>query len=561
MLKSFLRLLLAVSRLFHAPGLPAAESAASPPYDYLLINGRLVDGTGNPWRKVDVAVRGDRIAAIGDLKGQPAAHTLDCSGLVISPGFIDMLGNSDAALLEDPRGLSKLYQGITSETSGEGGSIAPRKTPFVSSRPNSPKYDFTTLDGYFQALDKAKPALNLGSYVGAGGLRSMVIGRANRPATPDEMAQMKAYIEQAMKDGAVGLSSALEYTPGTFASTEEIIELAKVAAKYGGIYSSHIRNEGDDVLRAVDEAIRIGRETPIPVEIFHLKVMGRENWGEMKEIVAKVEKARSEGVDVTADMYPYTAARTGLGACLPPYILEQGGQKLAETLKDPAVREKLKRDLAGRPKDWENLYGETGPEGVYLESLPAPSMKRYEGRTLAQVAKERKQDPVDALLDILAETRGGGGAFYFAISEDDLRTAIQQPWVSFSQDAYARDLTKGPVHPRAYGTFARVLARYVREDKVLTLENAVRKMSSLAAQRVGFTDRGLVKPGFYADLAVFDPDKIMDLANFKLPSQFAVGMRYVFVNGVLELDRGKPTDQRGGRALRGPGYLHFQGEN
>jgi N-acyl-D-aspartate/D-glutamate deacylase len=234
--------------------------------------------------------------------------------------------------------------------------------------------------------------------------------------------------------------------------------------------------------------------------------------------------------------------------------LEQGGEKLAETLKDPAVRQKLKQELAGRPKDWENLYGETGPEGIYLESLSVPSMKKYEGMMLSQVAKERDQDPVDALLDILAETRGGGGAFYFAISEDDIRTAIRQPWVSFDQDAYARDLTRGPVHPRAYGTFARVLARYVRQDKVLTLENAVRKMSSLAAQRVGFVNRGLVKPGFFADLAVFDPDKILDRADFRLPSQFAVGMQYVFVNGVLELDHGKPTDQRGGRALRGPGY-------
>lgn len=533
----------------------AADPTAAPPYDVLLINGRVVDGTGNPWRRADVAIRGDRIAAVGHLEGQPAKRTLDCAGLVISPGFIDMLGHSESALLADPRALSKIYQGITSEITGEGGSIAPRMNdPNTPPRSDGVKYDFTTLDGYFKRLEAVKPAINLGTYIGSGGLRRMVVGRENRPATPAEMAKMKTLLEAAMKDGAMGLSSALEYAPGAFAPTEELIELAKVAAAYGGIYASHIRNEGDDLLRAVDEAIRIGREAKIPVEIFHLKVMGKLNWGKMKEVVARIEAARANGVDVTADVYPYLAARTGLGATLPPRMYVFAGEALAEKLRDPAVRAELKKELAGRPKDWENLYGETGPEGIFLESLPVASLKQYERKTLAQVAQERKQDPMDALLDLLAETRGGGGAFYFAMSEEDLRTAIRQPWVSFGQDAGARNLTSTGAHPRAFGTFARVLAQYVRKEKVLTLEEAIRKMTSLAANRVGLTERGIVRPGFYADLAVFDPETVQDRATFLAPAQFATGMRYVFVNGVMELEEGKATERRGGRPLRGPGW-------
>ncbi|MBW3622528.1 MAG: D-aminoacylase [Armatimonadetes bacterium] len=538
--------------------LPTALSAPAPnpgPYDILLIKGRLIDGTGNPWRRADVAIRGDRIVAVGALEGQPSRRVIDASGLVVAPGFIDMLGHSETALLADPRALSKIYQGITSEITGEGGSIAPRvNEPDAPPRSDGLKLDFTTLDGYFRRLEAAKPAINLGTYVGAGALRRMVIGRENRPATPAEMAKMKAYVEEAMKDGAMGLSTALEYAPGAFASTEEIIELARVASKHGGIYASHIRNEGDDLLRSIDEAIRIGREAEIPVEIFHLKVMGRLNWGKMKEAVARIERARENGVDVAADIYPYLAARTGLGATLPPWIFEVSGEALAEKLRDPATRARLKKELAGRPTDWENLYGETGPEGIFIESLPVASLKGYERKTLAQIAAERKQDPMDALLDLLAETKGGGGAFYFAMSEEDLRLAMRQPWVSFGQDAGARNLTAVGTHPRAFGTFARVLGHYVRREGVLTLEEAIRKMTSLPAGRVGLVDRGIVRPGLYADLAVFDPKTIQDRATFLAPAQYAVGMRYVFVNGALELENGKPTDRRGGRPLRGPGY-------
>jgi dihydroorotase/N-acyl-D-amino-acid deacylase len=487
----------------------------------------------------------------------PNAHAkriVDCSGLVIAPGFIDMLGHSEMDLLADPRALSKLYQGITSEITGEGGSVAPRiHRPNDKPRSGGVKEDWTTLDGYFKRLEAVKPALNLGTYVGAGGLRSMIVGSENRPATSDELKKMEALVGQAMDQGAMGVSTALEYPPGAFAPTEELIELSKVAALRGGIYASHIRNEGDDVLRAVDEILRIGREAHIPVEIFHIKIMGKDNWGLMKEVVSKVEKARAEGVDATADMYPYVAARTGLGACLPPQIFSDVGEAIEKNLQDPAVRENLKQELSGKPKDWENLYGESGPEGILFESLPNLALKKYEGMTLAQAAKERGQEPLDALLDILSATRGGGSAYYFAMSEDDLRTALIQPWVSFGQDAHARSKIEN-AHPRAYGTFARVLANYVRKEGLLSLEAAIRKMTSLAAQRVSLKDRGLLKPGFFADVAVFDLKTIQDRASFGTPAQFATGMRYVFVNGVLELDGGAPTRQRGGRPLRGPGY-------
>ncbi|HSE49298.1 MAG TPA: amidohydrolase family protein [Terriglobales bacterium] len=537
----------------------------TPQYDVLIRNGKVVDGSGNPWFYADVGVVGDRIVFLGRADANVTAkRTIDAKGLVVAPGFIDMLGQSETSVLIDPRVESKVTQGITTEITGEGESIAPQNDFTISEARDFLEHykltvDWRTLDEYFQRLEKQGSGVNIGTYVGATQVREMVLGKENRAPTEEEMKQMVEYVENAMTDGALGLSTSLIYAPASYASTAELITLARAAAKHGGIYSSHIRNEGDTELQALDEAFRIGREAGLPVEIWHFKLSGKQNWGGMKRIIAKVEEARASGLDVTADQYPYVAAATSLGATVPPSFHAGGQEAFVARLKDPKVRAQIRQELTGPEGQDENMWrGTGGPDGIMVVSTLNPELKKFEGQTVAQIAKAWNKDPLDALMDFVIADRDNTGAVYFSMSEDDVRLAMQQPWVAVDTD-YSGQSTTGPLsesksHPRAWGTFPRILGKYVREEKVLRLEDAIRKMTSLAAQRVKLVDRGMLKPDYFADITIFDPDTVIDVATFEDPNRPAKGIAYVLVNGVLELDQGKLTGKLGGRPLRGPAY-------
>jgi dihydroorotase/N-acyl-D-amino-acid deacylase len=483
-----------------------------------------------------------------------------------------MLGQSEAALLIDPRAQSKIFQGVTTEVTGEGGSIAPlndyilkEQQPFLDHF--HLKADWRTLGEYFARLDRDRPTINLATYVGAAQVRQYVLHDENRAPTAAELDQMRALVAEAMRDGAVGLSTALIYAPGTYAKTEEIVELAKVAASYGGVYATHMRNEGDAEMEAVDEAIRIGREANIPVEIFHLKVAGRQNWGKMPAVLAKIEAARAEGIDVTADQYPYIAGATSLGASIPPWAHEGGTAKFVERLRDPATRERIKREIRAHEPGWDDFYVHVGGgEGILVASVLDRSLAKYEGKRVSEVAKMMgKADELDALMDLVVADNGQTGAIYFLMNEDEVKLAMQRPWVSVGSDhqAVAVDgpLAEGRAHPRGYGTFPRILGHYVRDEGVLTLEQAIRKMTSLAANRVHLAERGLLKSGFFADVVVFDPVEIRDVATYEDPNRLSTGVRYVVVNGQFALDDGRQTAARPGRALRGPGASHESHES
>jgi dihydroorotase/N-acyl-D-amino-acid deacylase len=535
---------------------PAAAPAVTG-CDLLFAGGRVVDGTGAPWYRADVCVKGDRIAAVGRLGDVPAKRRIDASRLVVAPGFIDMLGQSEDYVLIDPRAASKITQGITTEITGEGGSIAPLNARMIVDNESWKAYglvaDWTTLAGYWKAFERARPTINLGTFVGAGGVREMVVGNDDRPATPAELQAMEKAVAQAMEEGAFGLSTSLIYTPGSFASTEEIIALARVAARHGGIYITHQRSEDDEIDRSLDEVFRIARETPIPAEIYHLKTAGRAQWGRMPAVLKRIEQARAEGLDVTADQYPYAASSNNLNASLPVWMREGGREKMLERLRDPQARAKARAESAGAPpeeQDW--------PSRILITSVLNPELRTYEGRTMEEIAKAEGKDPVDALMDLVLADRGNTGRVTFTMSEDDVRTALKHPLVSFCTDSGAR-ATDGPLsrdksHPRAWGSATRILGHYVREEKLLSLEEAVRKMTSLPASRVGLADRGLLRPGLAADLVAFDPLTVRDRATFAEPSQYSEGMPYVAINGQLVVDEGRLTEARPGRALKGPGY-------
>lgn len=556
-------LLLVVSLLL-AGVVGLAEETAGEPYDLLIVGGRLVDGSGNPWTREDLAVRGDRIVARGRLAGRPARRVIDATGLVVAPGFIDMLGQSEFNLLVDPSAESKIRQGITTEITGEGGSPAPQNEgtlseldPFVARF--GIEVDWQDFAGYFARLERRGLGLNLGSYVGATQVREMVLGSENRAPTSEELVEMHRLVKEAMDQGALGLSSSLVYAPANYARTDELVALARVAAAHGGIYATHMRGEGRGVFQALEETFAIAREAGIPVEIFHLKAAGRDMWGRMDEIIARIEAARAAGLDVAADQYPYVAGATSLSASVPPWAHSGGREDLLNRLRDPATRARLRREI-NRPADnWENFYWMAGgAEGVLISAVTRPDLKFYEGKRLSEVARMRGEDPLDALFELLVADQARTGAIYFLMSEPDVHRAMQQPWVSVGTD-YPAVRTEGPLstwkpHPRAYGTFPRILGRYVREQGLLRLEEAIRKMTSLAAQRVGLHDRGLLVPGFYADIVVFDFEKIRDLATFENPQQYSTGVEYVLVNGQLVLDRGRMTGELPGRVLRGPGW-------
>jgi len=558
----WISILLIASLLSFPATIPKAQSVA---FDVVIMNGRIVDGSGNPWFVGDVGIKGDRIAGVGHLGATRAVRRIDASGLVVAPGFIDMLGQSEYNLLIDPRAESKVFQGVTTEVTGEGGSIAPLNDYIIDE--NKPLFDhfkltvdWTTLSGYFDRLDRSRSAINLATYVGATQVRQYVLRDENRAPTRAELEQMRSLVAAAMEDGAVGLSTSLIYAPAFYAKTEELIELAKVAARYGGVYATHMRNEGDSEMQALDEAFRIGREAHIPVEIFHLKVSGKQNWGKMQDVVKKIEGARASGIDVTADQYPYVAGATSLGASIPPWVHEGGNGQFIARLKDPATRQKIKGEMRVLSDKWENLYMDVGGgEGILVAGVLNRDLAQYEGKRISEVAQMMgKSDDIDALMDLVIADNGQTGAIYFMASEDDVKLALRQPWVSVGTDheevATTGPLSEGNAHPRGYGSFPRILGRYVRDEHLLTLEAAIRKMTSLAANRVHLADRGLLKPGFFADIAIFDPEQIHDVATFEKPNRLSVGIRYVMVNGKLVIDSGKQTQALPGRPLRGQGY-------
>lgn len=542
---------------------PGTPGSGPEPFDILLKNGRIIDGTGNPWYAADVGIRGDRIAAIGRLHDAKAKKVIDASGLVVAPGFIDTLGQSETALLIDNRSVSKLSQGITSEITGEGASIAPQDALTLAAlqpalEPYHLNVDWADLRGYFRRLEKNGTPLNIGTYVGAAQVREAVLGDANRAPTPEELERMKGLVADAMRQGAFGISTALIYPPGHYARTEELIELAKVVSQFGGIYASHMRSEGQSEVAAIEEALRIGREARVPVEIFHLKVIGKPRWGSMPRIVGMIQAARDSGQDVTANMYPYVAGGTALASSLPPWVADGGQDKLLERLRDPAIRARIKKELAEEHPDWENLYlGSGGPSGVLVASVVNKDLKQWTGKTIAEIATEQKKNPLNAMFDFILADKGQTGALYFIASEDDLEYGLKQPWTSIGLDANETSLDgllfEPHGHPRAFGSMPRLLGHYVRDRKIMPLEQAVRKITSLPAQRHGMTNRGLLKEGFFADVTVFDPSTIADKATYTEPTQLSQGVRYVLVNGQIEFSDGQLTGVKAGRPLMGPG--------
>jgi len=535
-------------------------------FDIVIFDGRIVDGTGAPWFLGDIGIRDDRIRAMGNLKGAKAKIQIDASGLAVAPGFIDMLGQSEFNILVDNRAASKVTQGVTTEITGEGSSIAPLNSRMIQE--STPRYehfhlnaDWRSLAEYFKRLEQSvHPAINLGTFVGAGGLRDYVIGKENRPATPDELETMKELTGQAMEQGALGLSSSLQYVPDRFASTHELVELARVAAKYGGIYITHQRSEGDNLFGSLDEVFAIAERAKIPAEIFHLKCAYKANWGKMPEVLRRIEAARERGLDITANQYPYTRASNGLDACLPLWVREGGLEKMLQRLKDPLQREKIKKEMnASSVTEWENQwYGSGGGDGVLLSSVLRPELRRYEGLTFSQIGQQMGQDPRDAVMDLVIADQGDSSVIISIMREDDVRTALMHHLVSIGTDsaAMAEDgpLSESKSHPRGWASFPRILGKYVRTEHLLTLEEAVRKMTSRPAARVGLKDRGILRPGMVADITIFDPATIQDVSTFEAPTHYSIGVRYVLVNGRPVVTDGKITSERPGRVLRGPGY-------
>lgn len=552
--------LAAVVFLALSPGDPAP----APAYDLVLTGGRVVDGTGAPWFSADVAVRDGKIAAVGKLKGAASRRTLDATGLVVAPGFIDLLGQSEYNVLVDPRAASKITQGITTEVTGEGDSIAPLDDKLIAENQDTYRRygvfpDWRSLDQYFATLSRRGAGINLATFVGSGSVRALVVGRENRKATPEELARMEQVVDQAMKEGALGVSSSLQYIPNIYSSTEELIALARVAARYGGAYFTHQRSESGRIDASLDEVFRISKEAGIRTQVWHLKTAYKPNFGRMPEILKKIEDARARGIDVAANQYPWNRASNGLDACLPPWVREGGREKLLKRLAEPSTRERVKADMARESNEWENQFlGAGSADGVMVAEVLDPKLKPYEGRTVASIAAAEKKDPRDVVIDIVLADRANASCIIAIMDERDVRAALAHPLVSFGTDSPAK-ATDGPLshetsHPRGWGSAARILGYYVREEKVLRLEEAIRKMTSFAAEAAGLQGRGLVKPGFAADLVVFDPETVGSLATFEKPNQYSQGFRYVAVNGVLVVDEGKLTGKTPGQPLRGPGW-------
>jgi len=547
------------------PAVAAAADDTNARFDLVITHGRIIDGTGSPWYSGDIGIRDGRVAAIGKLAARARAKTVDAHDHVVTPGFIDMLGQSELSILVDPRLPSKIFQGITTEITGEGDSVAPLNDSIVQAdRKIFEHYgvtpDWRTLPQYFARLEKQGIGINFATYVGATRVRRMVLADENRQPTPEQLDRMKALVAESMRAGAVGVSSALEYAPAPYATTNELIALAREAAQFGGIYATHMRSEGDGITSALEEALRIGREAGIPVEIWHLKTAGRRNWGRMSELIARIDAARAGGTDVTADTYAYTAWYNDLSAFIPPWAHDGGNVKLVARLKDPALRARIRKELLSASSDWDNEWDEIpGPEAILIGVVHAAGLRPLQGKTLAEVATLWKKDPMDSLFDLLIADDALTQVAVFGMSESDVALALTQPWTSVDNDSSGTSpqgiLGEEHPHPRAYGTFPRILRKYVREEKKLTLVDAIRKFTALPAQRMRLTDRGVLKEGMWADVVIFDPATIRDVATFENPNQLSEGMEYVLVNGVPVIEGGRMTGARPGKILRGPGYV------
>jgi len=539
-------------------------SAFAQTYDVIIRGGHVVDGTGNPWIKADVGISGGRIARIGRLGEAQASRVIDATGQVVTPGFIDMHTHSEYPLLYDGNAQSKIRQGVTTEVVGEVTSPGPIEGPAVEQakemlRRYNIDLTWNNLDGYFQRLLKSGMSVNVASYVSSCQVRYDVIGYENRPPTADELEKMRQLVASTMEQGAFGLTNALEATCG-YAKTGELIELAEVVSRYGGIYATHVRGEGDTVLDSVREAIEIGEKANVPVEVFHLKVAGKNNWGRMPEVAALIENARARGIDVNANQYPYVAAYHPMLPLLPPWAQEGGVDKTMERLRDPQLRDRIRRNIENGLPDWSQNYVQQsgGWQGIVIAGTGTEKNASLAGKTLEELGRIRDKDPADAFFDLLLDEHGQVFCMLFMMNEKDVQTALREPWLDIASDGSSLSvdglLGAGHPHPRNYGTFPRVLGYYARDEKVLTLEDAVRRMTSLGAQRLGLKDRGLLREGYWADIVVFDPNRINDKATFATPKQYPEGINYVLVNGHVVIDRGNHTGERPGMALRGPGF-------
>jgi dihydroorotase/N-acyl-D-amino-acid deacylase len=537
---------------------------AAAEFDVVIANGHIIDGSGSPWYGGDVGIRAGRIAAIGNLSSAPRQRTIDAHGMIVAPGFIDMLGQSELTVLVDPRLPSKIFQGITTEITGEGNSVAPINEAILKEeQPQFQHYgitpDWRTFQQYFARVQKQGLGINMGHYVGATTVREMVIGFADRVPTSDELKRMQALVAQAMKQGALGLSTALQYPPAPYAHVEELIALAQTAAQYGGIYATHMRSEGDAEMTALDETFRIGAEAHIPVEIFHLKASGQRNWGKAPLVIRSIEDARARGVDVAADTYAYTAWQNSFSAFIPPWASDGGTAALLARLKDPVSRARIHHDMITPSTEWDNEWlAIKGPEDILITSVVNKDLIKYQGRRVSEIAQEWHEDPIDAICDFLIKDQGATNVAVFGMDEADVRLILQQPWVAVDNDAPGASLegilgSEHP-HPRAYGTFPRILHKYVRDEHALTLSDAIRKFSALPAQREHLADRGVLKLGMWADVVVFDPNEIREASSYEDPNHLSIGMEYVLVNGVPVVDIGKMTGALPGRVLYGPGF-------
>ena len=532
-------------------------------FDVIIRRGTVYDGTGAEPRQADVAIRGDRVAGIGDFKSAKARTVIDANGLAVAPGFVNMLSWSTESLIQDGRSQSELRQGVTTEIMGEGESMGPvndRVREHMLRAQADIKYDikWNTLAEYLQYLEKHGISCNVASFIGATTIREYVIGFEDKPPTPEQLDQMRELVRQEMEAGALGIGTSLIYPPAFYAKTEELIELCKVAARYQGKYISHMRSEGNQLFEALDELFRIAREANIPAEVYHIKASGQKNWSKEDELLARIERAQKDGLNVRANMYTYTAAGTGLDACLPPWTENGGYPALFKRLRDPATREKIKAEVKIDSDKWENLYLAAGsPDKILLVGFKSDKLKPLTGKTLAEVAKMRGKDPIDTMMDLIAEDESRIGTIYFIMSKDNVKKEVAKPWISFGSDEASQapepPFTKSNPHPRAYGNFARVLGKYVRDEKVIPMKEAIHKLSGLPATNLGLDHRGFVKEGMFADVVVFDPATITDHATFEKPHQYAVGMKHVFVNGVQVIKDGEHTGAKPGRALWGPG--------